>query len=92
MNYINHKDGDPRNNAIGNLELRPSPATEYQLTLTKREMASIQAGLRLLQYSAGAGNILPYGVCRMVDDISAGNGAVEPLTDAEIAELVRRLA
>ncbi len=64
---------------------------EFQLTVDRRELASILAGLRLLQWSAGAGRALPYGLCRMIDDITADGGAIEPLTDTEVQELGRRL-
>ena len=67
------------------------PATEYQLTLDRRELASILAGLRLLQWSDGASRALPYAIARLIDCIADEYG-VELLAEPEIRELVRRLA
>ena len=67
-----------------------TPATEFHLTLDRRELASILAGLRLLREFAGPGS-RNYAMCRLVDKVSSEDGAIEPLSDAEIAELARRL-
>ncbi len=68
------------------------PAVEYQITLTARELASVLAGLRLLDWLSGPDRrLLPYHVARMADDITSDAGANEPLSDVELAELMRRL-
>ncbi len=68
------------------------PTVEFHPTLDRRELASIQAGLRLLRWSAGADKrLLPHDVCRMLDEMASDSGAIEPLSDVEIRELAVRL-
>ncbi len=69
------------------------PTIEFQITLDRRELASVLAGLRLLRWSIGPDKrLLPYHVARQVDEMCvAGIDEAEPLSDAEIRELARRL-
>ena len=68
------------------------PAAEFQVTLDRRELAAIRAGLRLLEWFAGPDTrVLPYHLVREVVDISEGPDLLEPLSDAELRELARRL-
>lgn len=66
------------------------PTTEFHLTLDRRDLATILAGLQLLREFAGPGS-RNYAMCRLVDRISSADGAIEPLSDAEIGDLMRRL-
>ncbi len=68
------------------------PITEFQLTVDRRELAAIQAGLRLLLWMSGADvRLMPYALAQQIDQITADGGAIEPLSDAEVRELAGRL-
>ncbi len=69
---------------------RTKPTSEFNLTLHRRELASILAGLRLLR--ARLDNYLPpVSLSRAIDDDTTDCGTIDPLSDAEIEELMRRL-
>jgi len=74
-------------------EARLMPAVEFQITLDRRELAAILAGLRLLQWANGPDrNLIPFSVGRDVDRILIDDERTgEPLSDAELRELARRL-
>ena len=68
------------------------PITEFQLTVDRRELAAIQAGLRLLEWVNGSDSrIVPASVAYMVADVTSEIDTIEPLSDAEVRELAGRL-
>lgn len=68
------------------------PATEFHVTLDRRELASVLAGLRLLRWSNGPdARLIPVSVRREIEDIELSASMESPLSDAEIGELARRL-
>ncbi len=69
------------------------PTIEFQITLDRRELASVLAGLRLLRWAAQPTefHLLPWTLRNELAAIEVVYGAGEPLSDAEIRELARRL-
>ncbi len=71
-------------------EAQATPPVEFQVTLDRRELAAILAGLRLLRWANGPDwRLIPTAVRVDLDRIE-GHG-LRVLSDAELRELVRRL-